>query len=54
VGIWFGILARKLINRGNFTSKDDLREKINRFVDYFNGNLAKPYKWTYQGKAFSA
>lgn len=54
VEIWFGILARKLINRGNFTSKDDLREKINRFVDYFNENLAKPYKWTYQGKAFSA
>jgi transposase len=51
VEIWFGILSRKLINRGNFTSKDDLREKLNRFIDYFNEKLAKPYKWTYEGKA---
>jgi transposase len=53
VEIWFGILSRKLINRGNFTSLDDLREKMNRFIDYFNENLAKPYKWTYEGKALT-
>lgn len=51
VEIWFGILSRKVINRGSFTSKDDLREKLNRFVDYFNEKLAKLYKWTYEGKA---
>jgi len=54
VEIWFGILSRKLINRGNFTSKDDLQEKLNRFIDYFNEKLAKPYKWTYKGKAMTA
>jgi len=51
VEIWFSILSRKLINKGDFSSKDDLREKMTRFIDYFNENLAKPYKWTYKGKA---
>ncbi|PCH93656.1 MAG: IS630 family transposase [Gammaproteobacteria bacterium] len=54
VEIWFGILSRKLINQGSFTSKDDLRSKLNRFIDYFNENLAKPYRWTYKGKALAA
>ena len=54
VEIWFGILSRKLINRGSFTSQEDLRDKINRFIGYFNENLAKPYQWTYKGKALQA
>jgi len=54
VEIWFGILSRKLINRGSFISKDDLRGKLNRFIVHFNENLAKPYQWTYKGKALAA
>lgn len=54
VEIWFSILARKLLNRGTFSSADDLRLKINRFILYFNENLAKPFKWTYEGKALQA
>ncbi len=49
VEIWFGILARKVIKRGNFASKDDLRRKIVDFIDYFNRTMAKPYKWTCKG-----
>ncbi len=49
VGIWFGILAKKVIKRGNFSSKDDLRQKIVEFIDYFNRTMAKPYKWTCKG-----
>jgi DDE superfamily endonuclease len=50
VEIWFSILVRRVIRRGNFTSKEDLRDKILRFIDYFNKTLAKPFKWTYTGR----
>jgi len=49
VEIWFGIVVKKVIKRGNFTSKDDLRRKIDEFIDYFNRTMAKPYKWTCKG-----
>jgi len=50
IEIWFSILVKKVIRRGNFISKKDLRDKILRFIDYFNKTLAKPFRWTYQGK----
>ena len=50
IEIWFGILMKKVINRGNFTSQQDLKDKILRFIDYFNERLAKPFKWTYRAK----
>ena len=50
VEIWFSVLVRRVIRRGSFTSKADLRDKILRFIDYFNKTLAKPYKWTYTGR----
>ena len=50
VEIWFSILVRKVIRRGNFTSIEDLKAKIKAFIDYFNATMAKPFKWTYQGK----
>ncbi|ORU95013.1 MAG: DDE endonuclease [Cycloclasticus sp. symbiont of Bathymodiolus heckerae] len=54
IEIWFGILMRKVIKRGNFISKDDLRNKIFKFMNYFNETMAKPFKWTYKGKALTA
>jgi transposase len=50
IEIWFSILVRRVIKRGNFTSVADLREKILAFIDYFNRTLAKPFKWTYTGR----
>lgn len=50
VEIWFSILARRVIKRGNFTSKEDLRNKLLAFIDYFNAALAKPFRWTYTGR----
>lgn len=49
VEIWLGILVRRVIKRGNFTSLDDLRAKILAFIDYFN-QTAKPFRWTYAGR----
>jgi transposase len=54
IEIWFSILVRKVLRRGNFTSTDDLREKVLAFIDYFNRTMAKPFKWTYQGKPLAA
>ena len=54
IEIWFGILAKKVIKRGNFLSKDALKQKILEFIDYFNKTMAKPFKWTYQGKVLTA
>ena len=53
IEIWFGILMRKLLRRGNFISQDDLKSRILAFVDYFNRTMAKPFKWTYKGKALA-
>lgn len=54
VEIWFSILARKLLKRGNFTSVEDLIAKVLAFIDYYNRTMAKPFKWTYKGKALTA
>ena len=51
VEIWFGILSRKLLKRYSFSSKKALEEKVKGFIKYFNKYLAKPYRWTYEGKA---
>lgn len=50
IEIWFSILVRKLLRRGNFTSQADLKAKILDFIEYFNRTMAKPFKWTYKGK----
>lgn len=54
VEIWLSILVRKVIKRGNFTSVDDLKRKVLAFIQYYNRTMAKPFKWTYQGKALAA
>jgi hypothetical protein len=54
VEIWLSILVRKLLKRGSFTSVEDLKAKVLAFVDYFNRTMAKPFKWTYKGKALAA
>jgi transposase len=54
IEIWFSILAKKVIKRGNFTSQEDLKNKLEKFIDYFNKTMAKPFKWTYEGKPLKA
>ena len=54
IEIWFSILVRKVIRRGNFVSTEDLRVKIEDFIAYFNRTLAKPFRWTYTGKPLTA
>ena len=50
IELWFSLLVRRLLKRGNFTSVEDLRERILAFIAYFNKTMAKPFKWTYKGR----
>ena len=54
VELWFSILVRRLLKRGSFSSVHDLRQRILRFIEYFNRALAKPFKWTYTGQVLAA
>ena len=54
VEIWFSILSRRFLKRGNFTSLDDLTEKLADFIRFFNDTLAKPFRWNYTGRALQA
>jgi putative transposase len=53
IEIWFSILVRKLLKRGNFVSTNHLKTRILDFIDYFNRTMAKPFKWTYKGKVLA-
>jgi DDE superfamily endonuclease len=53
IEIWLSILTRKLLQRGSFTSVDDLTAQVLAFVAYYNRTMAKPFRWTYQGKALT-
>ena len=42
---WFSILVRRLLNkRARFTSVAALEERIGQFIDYYNEQLAKPFR----------
>jgi hypothetical protein len=54
IEIWFSILVRKLLRRGNFTSKEHLQQRIESFIGYFNATMARPFRWTMKGKPLVA
>jgi hypothetical protein len=47
ISIWFSILVRKLLKRSSFSSLEDLKGRLLRFIDYFNRTMAKPIDWLY-------
>jgi transposase len=46
----FGIINRRAIKRGDFTSVDALKKRLQEFIEYFNQTFAKPFNWTYTGR----
>ncbi len=54
IEIWLSIMVRKLLQRGSFTSVAELKATVHAFIDYYNRTMAKPFKWTYQGKPLVA
>ena len=53
VELWFSILMRRVLKRGNFGSVEELRARILAFIDYFN-QTAKPFKWLHTGRPLVA
>ncbi len=53
IEIWLSILTRKLLKRASFTSVEDLAARVLAFIAYYNRTMAKPFRWTYQGKALA-
>ena len=43
---WFAQLERRALYRGVFTSVNDLKDEIKRYVKVHNKHSAKPFKWT--------
>jgi hypothetical protein len=48
--LWFSVLTRRLLRRGEFTSRADLAGKITSFTIRCN-RTARPYTWTYDARA---
>ncbi len=46
VELWFSILERQILKRGNFVSTADLSQKIMGFIKRYNVN-ARPFAWCY-------
>ena len=53
VEMWFSILVRRVLKRGNFASVDALHTRLLAFIAYCN-QTAKPFKWTYTGRPLVA
>ena len=53
VELFFSILSRRLLRRGEFESVTELVAKITAFITDYN-HKAKPFRWTYQGKPLKA
>lgn len=48
VELFFSILTRRLLRRGEFESREDLVGQIMAFIENYNCN-ARPFRWTYDG-----
>jgi hypothetical protein len=54
IEIVFGIVGRRVVRRGNFTSLAALKDRLLDFIDYYNRTFAKPFRWTYTGRPVTA
>jgi transposase len=53
VELFFSILARRLLKRGEFRSVEDLVGKVMAFIEDDN-RTARPFRWTYDGRPLKA
>lgn len=50
VELFFSVLSRKLLKRGDFASALELEQRIEQWLDRYNAYQAHPYRWTYTGE----
>lgn len=49
VEIWFGILQRRVLRHGSFTSTRELDAAVLAFIDHWNMHEAHPFRWRFRG-----
>jgi transposase len=50
IEVVFGVISKRVMRHGSFTSLDDLKSKLLAFIQYFNQTFARPFNWTYTGR----
>lgn len=48
IEMFFSIISRKVLRNGSFSTRDDLIDKLMRFIANYD-TTAKPFAWTYTG-----
>ena len=54
IEIWFGVLARRVLRRGEFRSVAALAQRIVEYLAHDNRHQAPPSAWTYTGKPLAS
>jgi transposase len=50
VELFFSVLERKFLKRGDFDGAAEFEERIERWLQWYNQEHAHPYRWTYTGE----
>ena len=50
VELWFSVLARRFLKRGDFCSGADFETRLYDYLEVYNTHHAHPYRWTYTGQ----
>jgi DDE superfamily endonuclease len=50
VELWFSVLARRFLKRGDFGSAQDFETRLIDYLEVYNTHQAHPYRWTYTGQ----
>ena len=50
VEIWFAILQRRVLRYGNFRCREELRERVEGFIEHWSEKEAHPFRWTFRGR----
>lgn len=50
VELWFSVLARRFLKRGDFSSATDFEKRLTSYLEVYNAREKHPYRWTYTGQ----
>jgi hypothetical protein len=50
VELWFSVLARRFLKRGDFCGVEDFTTQLDTYLEVYNTHQAHPYRWTYTGQ----
>jgi transposase len=50
VELFFSVLSRRLLRRGDFSGAQEFEERMERWLTDYNARHAHPYRWTYTGE----